>query len=108
MQPCFSSTDCVFVAGGFPIATLTPSDADVRNSCAEYNSMRTAHSHNTKITRATAFLAPARVICLLQLREIGSAVIRIVRNLRTQRLDAVELLLRAHEFQERQPDVPPV
>lgn len=54
------------------------------------------------------FCLPARVICLLQLREIGSAVIRIVRNLRTQCLDAVELLLRAHEFQERQPDVPPV
>lgn len=38
----------------------------------------------TKITRASAFLPPARVICLLQLREIGSAVIRIVRNLRAQ------------------------
>lgn len=25
MQPCFSSIDCVFVAGGFPIAPLTPS-----------------------------------------------------------------------------------
>lgn len=39
----------------------------------------------TKITRASAFLPPpARVICLLQLREICSAVIRIVRNLRAQ------------------------
>ena len=25
-QPCFSAIDCVFVAGGFPIAPLTPSD----------------------------------------------------------------------------------
>ena len=70
--------------------------------------MQRQHNHNYKNHPCIGFSAPARVICLLQLREICSAVIRIVRNLRAQCLDAVELLFRAHEFQERQPDVPPV
>lgn len=42
------------------------------------------HNHNYKNHPCNGFFAPARVICLLQLREIGSAVIRIVRNLRAQ------------------------
>lgn len=46
--------------------------------------MQRQHNHNYKNHPCIGFSAPARVICLLQLREIGSAVIRIVRNLRAQ------------------------